>query len=450
MKRDIARIIAKTLDVLLMAAIAGWVLWHFYKGILARSADPRNTLVLMMAMCMGAFLYSAQVFSAFNIMVSQVSGLIYSQTLSTLVTGALMYLLLIMINGGLPNPLPMLLLLALQFAAICLWSFLSRWYYSKNISALRTLFVYGKENQYEAFMEEYGFRQKFDIQRVVSLEEFNRCKDMESLWDGMQTVLVSDMPLEERHILISRCYEHNIGIYYLPSVSDVLLSSALAIDVCHHPIFRIYRYKAPNYLAIKRLGDILLSGIALVLASPIMLLTAAAIHFGDGGPVFYRQKRVTENGRVFEILKFRSMRVDAEKESGARLSSGSADDRITPVGRFIRMVRIDELPQLLNIIKGDMSIVGPRPERPELVEQYLRELPEFNLRLRMKAGLTGYAQVYGKYNTTPNEKLLMDLIYITNSNLQMDIELMLATVKILFMPESTEGIAEGQTTAMKK
>lgn len=179
-------------------------------------------------------------------------------------------------------------------------------------------------------------------------------------------------------------------------------------------------------------------------------MTAAAIHLYDKGPVFYRQKRLTQNGKVFEILKFRSMKVDAEKDSGARLSSGSADDRITPVGRFIRMVRIDELPQLVNIIMGDMSIVGPRPERPELVEEYQKELPDFNLRLRMKAGLTGYAQVYGQYNTTPQEKLLMDLIYITKSSMKMDWELMMATVKILFMPESTEGVAAGQKTAMKK
>lgn len=450
MKRDLARIVAKILDVVLITTVAGGLLWHFYRSALMRSANPMYTLLLMLALYGLAFLYCAQVYSGFDIMISRISTLIYSQTLAALISDGVPYLLLVMINGTLLNPLPMLLIVATQFTAICIWSLLSQWWYSAHIEALRTLFIYGKENCYESFMGEYGFQQKFDIRRAVSLEEFHQRKDDEQFWEGIQTVLVSDMPLDDRDIMIARCYENNIGIYFLPSISDVLLGSALAIDVCHHPILRIYRYKAPNYLALKRMTDVVLSAVALLIASPVMLVVAALIHFQDGGPVFYSQKRVTENGRVFDILKFRSMRVDAEKESGARLSSGSGDDRITPIGRFIRMVRIDELPQLLNIIKGDMSIVGPRPERPELVEQYLKELPEFNLRLRMKAGLTGYAQVYGKYNTTPQEKLLMDLIYITNSSLRMDFEMMLATVKILFMPESTEGVAVGQTTDIKR
>ena len=141
------------------------------------------------------------------------------------------------------------------------------------------------------------------------------------------------------------------------------------------------------------------------------------------------------------------MRVDAERDGVARLSTGENDDRITPVGRVIRKTRIDELPQLLNIIKGDMAIVGPRPERPEIAEQYEKELPEFALRLQAKAGLTGYAQVYGKYNTTPYDKLQMDLMYIAKPSILEDFRIIFATVKILFMAESTEGVQEGQTTA---
>ena len=142
------------------------------------------------------------------------------------------------------------------------------------------------------------------------------------------------------------------------------------------------------------------------------------------------------------------MRMDAEKDGVARLSTGDKDDRITPIGHFIRAVRIDELPQLINIFKGEMSVVGPRPERPEIAVQYEEELPEFSLRLQAKAGLTGYAQVYGKYNTTPRDKLLMDLQYIANPSLAEDLKIIFATIKILFLPESTEGVAEGATTAM--
>ena len=179
-----------------------------------------------------------------------------------------------------------------------------------------------------------------------------------------------------------------------------------------------------------------------------MLITAIVVKLYDGGPVLYKQVRVTRDDKEFKIMKFRSMRVDAEKDGVARLASKN-DDRITPIGKFIRKVRIDELPQLFNIIKGDMSFIGPRPERPEIIKQYVKEMPEFAYRTKVKAGLAGYAQVYGKYNTTPYDKLTLDLTYIENYSLWMDIKLMLLTLKILFSPESTEGVDDKQITALK-
>ena len=179
-----------------------------------------------------------------------------------------------------------------------------------------------------------------------------------------------------------------------------------------------------------------------------MLVIALAVK-RDGGSALYKQTRLTKDGKRFEILKFRSMCVDAEKFSGAVLSSGEDDPRITKVGRFIRACRLDELPQLINILKGDMSLVGPRPERPELASEYEKTLPEFALRLQVKAGLTGYAQVYGKYNTEPYDKLLMDLIYIARMGVLEDLCIMLGTLKILTSKDSTEGIAKGATNAMR-
>ena len=177
-------------------------------------------------------------------------------------------------------------------------------------------------------------------------------------------------------------------------------------------------------------------------------MTAAAIKLYDGGPVFYKQVRLTKNGKHFKIIKFRSMRTDAEKDGVARLSTGDNDDRITPIGRIVRKHRLDELPQLINILKGDMSLVGPRPERPEIAEQYYQSMPDFRLRLQVQAGLTGYAQVYGRYNTDPYEKLEFDLMYINNINFFTDLMLFFATLSILFSSESTEGIADGTITAM--
>ena len=198
---------------------------------------------------------------------------------------------------------------------------------------------------------------------------------------------------------------------------------------------------------VKRLLDLILAGLGLILLSPVFLGTALAVRLSSKGPVIFRQKRLGRDGKEFDFYKFRSMVVNAEK-TGSGVYSGKGDPRVTKVGRFLRASSIDELPQLINILKGEMSIVGPRPERPEIAADYEKEFPEFALRLQAKAGLTGYAQVYGKYNTTPNDKLLMDLQYIARPSLAEDLKIMFATVKILFMPESTEGVEVGSTTAM--
>ena len=198
---------------------------------------------------------------------------------------------------------------------------------------------------------------------------------------------------------------------------------------------------------VKRFMDLVISSLMLLLASPLMLLIALGIKVQDGGPVIYKQKRLTKDGKEFEIYKFRSMRMDSER-SGARLAQ-KGDRRVTPVGKVIRNLHFDELPQLFNILKGDMSLVGPRPERPEIARQYQKKVTEFDFRLKVKAGLTGYAQVYGKYNTTPEDKLKLDLFYIEHYSVWMDVKLLLLTFKILFQKENTEGIDNGQVTAVK-
>jgi lipopolysaccharide/colanic/teichoic acid biosynthesis glycosyltransferase len=197
---------------------------------------------------------------------------------------------------------------------------------------------------------------------------------------------------------------------------------------------------------VKRLFDIVISVCVLFLLWPVMFVTAVLIKVYDNGPVLYKQKRLTIHGKMFTVYKFRSMVVDAEGDGVARLAK-QKDGRITPVGRIIRKIRIDELPQLFNVIKGDMSIVGPRPERPEIAAQYEKAFPEFSYRLKVKAGLTGYAQVVGRYNTDPYDKLMWDLMYIESYSFLLDIKLILMTIKILFIPESTQGIEGGSTTA---
>ena len=266
---------------------------------------------------------------------------------------------------------------------------------------------------------------------------------------GYGGIVLWDIPISVRNDLLKYCYSKYIRVYLMPKISDVIVRGADPIHLFDTPIFLTRECSMTiEQRMVKRLIDVVCSLILIVLASPFMLITALAVKLYDHGPVLYKQVRCTTGGKEFKILKFRSMRVDAEKDGVARLASQN-DSRITPVGKFIRKVRLDELPQLFNILKGDMSFIGPRPERPEIIKQYMEDMPEFAFRMKMKAGLAGYAQVYGKYNTTPYDKLKLDLFYIENYTVWLDLKLMLLTLKILFKPESTEGIDEKQTTALK-
>ena len=300
----------------------------------------------------------------------------------------------------------------------------------------------------EKLISEYGMTKKFQVLGTYQAAE--ALENMSHILSGIDCIFLAGVHSHERNIFLKYCVANGIRCYVIPRLGDVIMSGAKSIHMFHLPVLWVGRYEpSPEYLIMKRFLDIVVSGAALVILSPVMLISAIAIRT-DGGPALYKQTRLTKNGKEFMILKFRSMIVDAEKDGVARLSTGEKDDRITPVGRFIRRTRIDELPQLINVLLGDMSIVGPRPERPEIARLYEEEMPEFALRLQAKAGLTGLAQVYGQYNTTPYDKLNMDLMYLANPGIMQDLRICFATVKILFLPDSAEGVAEGQTTAMDK
>ena len=265
-------------------------------------------------------------------------------------------------------------------------------------------------------------------------------REIEHEIDRYDAVLLNDLPAELRNAILKYCFVTKKRVYFTPKISDILVVGSREMNLFDSPLFLNKNADSlVYYLFAKRCMDILIALTGILLTSPFMLVTAAAIHFYDGGPVFYRQRRLTKNGKQFDILKFRSMIVDAEKATGARLA-GEHDDRITPVGHFIRKTRIDELPQFFNILGGSMSVVGPRPERPEIHEDYCKKVPEFDYRLRVKAGLTGYAQVYGKYNTTTYDKLKFDLLYVEKANLFLDIQLILLTMRVVFQKEATEGV----------
>ncbi len=266
-------------------------------------------------------------------------------------------------------------------------------------------------------------------------------EDIADKLDGYEIVFVAGVNSNCRNGILKYCKENGIQGYFLPHIGDVIMQGAKHIQAFDSPVLFVEKKTLdPIYVMAKRAFDILVSLVGIIVLSPIMLVVAICIKLYDGGTVLYKQTRLTKDGKTFKILKFRSMRMDAEKDGVARLSTGEEDDRITPIGKVIRKFRLDELPQLFNIFWGDMTIVGPRPERPEIAEKYYATLSDFKLRLDVKAGLTGYAQIYGKYNTNPYEKLEFDLLYINEMSILTDLRLMFATVSILFSSESTKGV----------
>ena len=436
----------KLFNVLLITIPFAWGWFNYYAQHMALPFYDRGNWVVV-ALYAVLYMIFGRVYGGFWISLNRISESVYSQALAVMMTSGIMYVVTFLLERQLPNIWPVLAAFAVQLVLSGLWSMAAHVAYYILFPATKTIIVYDERQGMEKLIQDYGFEKKFTVIKTLKVEQ---CIDNIDLLHNAQTVFVSGVHSHERNIILKYCVEQGIMMYLVPRIGDVLMSGAQQMHMFHLPMLRVGRYNpSPWHTIAKRTFDVVSAGALFLVISPLMLITAIAIKT-DGGPVFYKQRRLTQDGKEFYVLKFRSMRVDAEKDGVARLSTGDKDDRITKVGHFIRKVRIDELPQLLNIIGGSMSVVGPRPERPEIASQYVKEMPEFSLRLQAKAGLTGYAQVYGKYNTTPYDKLQMDLMYISNPSFWEDLRIIFATIKILFVPESTEGVAEGQKTAMGK
>lgn len=442
---NLALRVVKLLDAFLMT-IPFAICW--FVSYAEKTASPYynrgNWLVIFLFLVI--YIIYGRVYEGFMVSLYRISEMVYSQGLAALISDGIMYLITWLLTKKLPNPLPLIVAFVVQIAIAAIWSYCVHQWYFLVFRPLPTAIIYDQRRGMEDLIGEYGLTQKFNILATSSAEDC-LAENLEML-KGIKVVFLCGVHSHERNIILKYCIAADIQVYMLPRIGDVLMSAARPMHLFHLPILRVTRYNPqPEYLFAKRLFDIVSSGLVLLILSPLMLAIALAIKLTDGGPVFYKQCRLTKDGKTFMMHKFRSMRVDAESDGVARLSTGDKDDRITPIGRIIRKVRLDELPQLIDILKGDMSVVGPRPERPEIAAKYMEELPEFALRLQAKAGLTGYAQVYGKYNTTPYDKLQMDLMYIAHPSFLEDLRIIFATIKILFVPESTEGVQEGMETA---
>ena len=364
--------------------------------------------------------------------------LIMGQIISICLVNGITYLQLCLIANGILPLAPMLALTGADIVIAIVLILLYTSLYHRLYAPHDMLLIYGHRRGVELKIKMDARKDKYNISGLISSDEgYDKIIQEIPKYDA---VVINDVPAQLRNDLLKYCYRYRVRTYVSPKLTDIMLRGARNITLFDTPLLLVKGTGlTPAERVAKRAMDILISAIVLLILSPLMLLIAAAIKREDGGPIFFRQKRLTRHGREFDILKFRSMVVDAEKYAGAVLATDN-DPRITRVGRIIRPFRLDELPQLINILKGDMSIVGPRPERKVIADEYCKDIPEFAYRLKVRGGLTGYAQIYGKYNTSAYDKLRLDLMYIENYSLLLDIKLMILTIRILFSKESTEGV----------
>lgn len=436
----------KVLVVLIQTGMYAWLWQTKLKGYM-RSEYVRGHMAIVLLYFILIVVF-AKAFGGYKVGYLRNWDVIYTQILAVLVTNGITYIQLCLMGPWkLTEHLsPFLVLTGVDIVLMVVWVIFMRWIYANLFPPHQMLLIHGDISP-DAIMHKLATREdKFHIRETIHIN-----KGVEAVLDKIdqyEVVLIGDIPAHERNIFLKYCFARNIRCYSIPKISDIMITSAANIELFDSPLL-LFRNKglSAGQMTAKRAMDIGIALIGIVLSSPFMLIIAVAIKLYDRGPVFYKQERLTKDGEPFEILKFRSMIVDSEKH-GARLAA-KHDDRITPVGKVIRRLHFDELPQLFNVLKGEMAFVGPRPEREEIYEEYEKYIPQFRYRLKMKAGLTGYAQVYGNYQTVPYDKLKLDLTYIEKYSIWLDIKLIFMTVKILFQKEKSEGVDDNLTTAMR-
>jgi exopolysaccharide biosynthesis polyprenyl glycosylphosphotransferase len=376
-------------------------------------------------------------FGMYSLTYKDLSELVYIVFLaSILIMMGIMGICFFVRDIALAFPRSVILLSTLfYFAFLTLWR-IFLWHIARKAHGKKKIAVISRYDDHFSSV----IRQKYAAFYQIAYE----CKADEPLViseiEAVDEVFLSaDVRQKTREKIILVCIQYQKALCFIPKYFDLSIMGSSFFKTDDIPTYRISNMElSPEELFLKRLVDLIFGAIAAIIFLPIALICVLLVKL-DGGPVLYAQERLTRDGKKFKILKFRTMVPNAEEVSGP-VFAGENDPRITKIGKFMRAVRLDEIPQLINILAGEMSIVGPRPERPFFAKQFEKEIPEYRYRLKVKAGLTGLAQVEGKYNTTVEDKLRYDLIYINNYSLLRDILIMLQTVKILFLKSSTEGV----------
>lgn len=432
--------------IVLFEAVYFAYLWYdFYSPQMRISFHIRGHWAIISLYVLLIFLFT-QVFGGFKVGYLQSTDICLAQILSITMSNVVEYFIIVLATRKYVSVRPLLLMTVFEALFACIWSCLVRKLYKKLYPPRQLLVIYGNYSPNDLIDKINSRKDKYNICASVSYQVGHT--KLYTMIKEYEAVVLSDLPAHARNQIMKYCYQESVRTYVTPKISDIILSAADDINLFDTPLLLMRNQGLSiNQRFFKRLEDIVLSIVGIILASPLMLIIAICVKLYDGGPVFYRQPRYTLNNKIFMVLKFRSMAV--HEEMGAEITK-KKDARITPVGKVIRAVHLDELPQLFNIFVGEMSIVGPRPEWKDVVDQYIEVVPEFALRTKVKAGLTGYAQVYGKYSTTPYDKVKLDIKYIENYSIWLDFKLILLTVRILFKSEKTEGIDKNQKNAIRE
>lgn len=444
---EIVLLAEKLVLVIINTLWFAWIWSKFYARSVYVPFYLRGNIAVILVFA-AVYIIFGRLYGGFDLKTSRALNLFYSHVIASIMTGIAMFVLLWLLIRYVPKILPLLLAIGLWSFTALVWAKPAAVLARKANPPTPTVLIFDNPIAYEKgvkITEHVDWR--FDVVGNISVDEGKKAVFDYIKKTNAEAVMLCGIHSSQRNDIIKQCIKDGVAVYIRPNIGDYIINSGSSLQMANLPVLLCQR-SAPSifYVLVKRVFDIVFSAGLLIITSPILLLTSIAIFLNDRGPILYKQERLTKDGKRFEIIKFRSMSVDAESDGVARLAT-QEDSRITAVGKFIRATRIDELPQLWNILKGEMSVVGPRPERPELSESYAETLPEFPLRLQVKAGLTGYAQVHGKYNTSPYDKLQMDLMYISKQGIATDIRIILETLKVIFMPESTEGIGEDMIDA---
>lgn len=438
-KRDFNSIFLIT--YLFIMSVSFYNVWlYFSNDILIYPFYRNGNYVVVIVFIVLKALFS-KIYGGFNVGEFRIVELVYAETLSTSFTVSFVYFLVGLVNRRLLNIEPYIIILLILIFISSFVVILANRFFVKYYSANKTLFI-GRKEDMEYLFRKFSTRTHF-INLNIESDFIDVNTDIISIFSKIEhyrSILLDIDDPRKRESLIEFAQSLNINVFIVPNLNDVLIKNSEFTHLYDIPLLKIDSETRMVMLTkiLKRLLDLVISFFGLVFSFPILLIAFIMIKVEDNGPFLYKQKRLTQNHKEFSVYKIRSMIVEAESNGEAILAKEN-DIRITKVGAYLRRYRIDEIPQLFNVFIGEMSLVGPRPERPEIYEKIEKEIPHFRNRLKVKAGLTGYAQVYGKYNTPLKDKLIMDMEYISSISLLLDFKIILMTIKILFIKDSTEG-----------